>query len=132
MIDRIRVVLTDRRMPGWPGRVTLVHDTHTGRFYAVNTLDYPWQDGPRSLVYRTDEHGHAHSVPGWGSGLLIFVAGGQMSGPEAIRDLTERLETGKLLTPSEAVRIEEDLIERELDGLSRFITPRHQGGGEGR
>lgn len=132
MTDRIRVVLTDRRLPGWPGRVTLVHDTHTGRFYAVNTQDYPWQDGPRSFVYRTDEHGHANSVPGWGSGLLIFVAGGQMSGPEAIRDLTQRLETGTLLTPSEAIRIEEDLIERELDGLARYITPKHQGGGEGR
>lgn len=131
MTNRVWVVASTRRLHPWPGHVIVVADRQTSKTYVVNTVDKPWMDGPRSLVYPTDALGTVESVPGWGTGALLFVAGGQMTAGQAIEDLTHRLETGTLLTPQEAMLIEGDLIERELEGLSLYITPNRQGGGEG-
>lgn len=120
-----RIVSLAHRVGGWKGTTLLLVDHDTGQHYVISTIHSPWSTRPESLVYPTGSTGSVRSVPGWGTGRLHFVAGGPgMTQIQALHDLTLRLETDTLLTEEESAKIEQAMLDEEIEAFGRYTARR--------
>ena len=112
------VTLTGVRLPRWPrSQQALVLDLSTQRTYRVVAVHAPWRSAPYSRVYSTDESGAlAINQP--------MVAGGDdQTVEDGIADLTQRLETGTLLTEDESRAYDQWLVESDIEAFLQYIQP---------
>lgn len=107
----------------WPrSRRALLMDADTGLHYLVVTVTSPWRNGPFSMVFPIGTAGTLESVPGWIEGRPQMVTGGDMDMPEAIRDLTRRIESHTIMTESEGQAKYLDMIDQDTEAFGHYTT----------